>query len=83
MLEYRTDWLVATGAIAVSGGAALLGALGAVMRAVRVPPAEALRPESPARYRPLLLERLGLAARIPPSARMVARLARSSGSKHR
>jgi putative ABC transport system permease protein len=72
-LEYHTDWLVAAGAILVSGGAALLGALGAVMRAVRVPPAEALRPESPARYRPLLLERLGLAERIPPSARMVLR----------
>jgi len=72
-LEYHTDWLAAAGAIAVSGGAALLGALGAVMRAVRVPPAEALRPESPARYRPLLLERLGLGARVPTAARMVLR----------
>ena len=72
-LGYHTDWLVAAVAIAVSGGAALLGALGAVMRAVRVPPAEALRPESPARYRPLLLERLGMASHIPTSARMVLR----------
>jgi putative ABC transport system permease protein len=72
-LAYRTDWLVAIGAIAISGGAALLGALGAAMRAVRVPPAEALRPESPARYRPLLLERLGIGARVPMSARMVLR----------
>ena len=72
-LEYRTDWAVAAIAIAVSGGAALAGALGAVLRAVRVPPAEALRPESPARYRPLLLSYLGLDARIPPSARMVMR----------
>ena len=72
-LEYSTDWVVAALAIALSGGAALLGALGAVMRAVRVPPAEALRPESPARYRPLLLERLGLAAHVSMSARMVLR----------
>ena len=72
-LEYETDWVVAAVSIAVSGGAALLGALGAVMRAVRVPPAEALRPESPARYRPLLLERLGLGAHVPTSARMVLR----------
>jgi putative ABC transport system permease protein len=72
-LEYHNDWTVATVAILVSGGAALLGALGAVMRAVRVPPAEALRPESPARYRPLLLERLGLGTRVPTSARMVLR----------
>jgi putative ABC transport system permease protein len=72
-LECHTDWGVAAGALLVSGGAALAGALGAVLRAVRVPPAEALRPESPSRYRPLLLERLGLAGRIPPSARMVLR----------
>ena len=72
-LEYRTDWAAAAIAIAISGGAALLGALGAVMRAVRVPPAEALRPESPARYHPLLLERLGIGTRIPTSARMVLR----------
>jgi putative ABC transport system permease protein len=72
-LAYHTDWLVTAAAITVSGGAAMLGAFGAVMRAVRVPPAEALRPESPARYRPLLLERLGLADRIPTSARMVLR----------
>jgi putative ABC transport system permease protein len=72
-LEYRTDWAAAAGAIAVSGAAALLGALGAVMRAVRVPPAEALRPESPARYRPLLLERLGIGTHVPMSARMVLR----------
>jgi putative ABC transport system permease protein len=72
-LEYQTDWVVAVGAILVSGGAAFIGALGAVLRAVRVPPAEALRPESPSRYRPLLLEHLGLAGRIPPSARMVLR----------
>ena len=72
-LEYRNDWVVSAVSIAVSGGAALLGALGAVMRAVRVPPAEALRPESPAKYRPLLLERLGLGAHVPTSARMVLR----------
>jgi putative ABC transport system permease protein len=72
-LEYHTDWLVAAGAIVVSGGAGLLGALGAVMRAVRVAPAEALRPESPARYRPLLLERLGVGRHVPTAARMVLR----------
>ena len=72
-LVHHNDWVACALAIAVSGGAALLGALGAVMRAVRVPPAEALRPESPARYRPLLLERLGLGAHIPTSARMVLR----------
>ena len=72
-LIHENDWAAAAVAIAVSGGAALLGALGAVLRAVHVPPAEALRPESPGRYRPLVLERLGLGAHVPTSARMVLR----------
>jgi len=40
--------------------AAALGALGAVWRAARMAPAEALRPEVPARYRVSLAERTGL-----------------------
>ena len=73
MLHHQTDWAVAAAAAAVSGGAALAGALGAVWAAVRVPPAEALRPPSPGRYRPLLAERLGFGAAISPSAKMVLR----------
>jgi putative ABC transport system permease protein len=72
-LSYRTDWNAAAVAIGVGGGAALAGALGAVLRAVRVPPAEALRPESPARYRPLILERMGLDAHLSTPARMIMR----------
>jgi putative ABC transport system permease protein len=72
-LEHRTRWSAALLGVAVSGGAGLLGALGAVRRAVRIPPADALRPPSPGRFRPLLLERAGLAA--PPSValRMILR----------
>jgi putative ABC transport system permease protein len=53
--------------------AAGLGALGAVRRAVRLPPAEAMRPEPPASFHAGLLERTGLSARLPASARMIAR----------
>ncbi len=53
--------------------AAVLGALGAVRRAVRLPPAEAMRPEPPATFKAGLLERTGLSARLPSSARMIAR----------
>jgi putative ABC transport system permease protein len=53
--------------------AAVIGALGAVRRAVALPPAEAMRPEPPATYHAGLLERTGLSARLPSSARMVAR----------
>ena len=53
--------------------AAVIGALGAVRRAVALPPAEAMRPEPPASYHAGVLERTGLSARLPSSARMVAR----------
>jgi putative ABC transport system permease protein len=53
--------------------AAVVGALGAVRRAVALPPAEAMRPEPPATFRAGLLERSGLSARLPSSARMIAR----------
>ncbi|HVZ47785.1 MAG TPA: FtsX-like permease family protein [Gemmatimonadaceae bacterium] len=59
--------------IAVSGSFALLGALAAVRRAAALPPAQALRPETPGRTRPLLLEYLKLGHVLSPSARLVFR----------
>lgn len=59
--------------VAAAGGAALFGALDAVRRAVALPPAEAMRPEAPARFRPGLAERLGLARRLSPAAKSVLR----------
>ena len=67
------DWRGAALAIGVSGGFALLGALGALRRVMALPPAEALRPESPARFRPLLIERAGLGRFASPTVRMVLR----------
>jgi len=67
---FRMDWSVVQGAVAVGFVAGFLGALGAVWRAVRLPPAEAMRPEAPARFRRGMLE--GLAARVAPSPRQVA-----------
>ena len=60
-------------AVAVSGGAAVLGALGAVRAAAALAPAEGMRPASPDIYRPLVLERLGLAGILSPAMRMVLR----------
>ena len=59
--------------VLIAVAAAALGALGAVRRAVRLPPAEAMRPEPPASFRSGLLERTGFGARLPSSARMIAR----------
>jgi len=52
---------------------AALGALGAVRSAVVLPPAEAMRPEAPARSRAGLLDRLGLVRQVAPAVRMVIR----------
>ena len=67
------DWGAAVLAIGVSGGFALLGALSGVRRVMALPPAEALRPDSPARFRPLLIEHLGLGKFASPTVRMILR----------
>jgi putative ABC transport system permease protein len=72
-LVYRTRPLTIAAGIAASGGAALAGALWAVRSAVALPPAEAMRPEAPARYRRTVLERLGLAKAVSLGARLAMR----------
>src|SRR4029078_3069519 len=49
------------------------GAFGAIAMAVRLPPAEAMRPEPPARYKPTILERMGCGRLVPNVARMILR----------
>jgi putative ABC transport system permease protein len=73
ILDYRLSAGVALGAAAVALLAGALGALAAVRRAVAVPPAEAMRPEPPARYRPSFLERSVFGARLGHASRMVMR----------
>jgi len=70
---YTQDWSVVGAAFLVAGGAALLGAVGAVRRAVRLPPAEAMRPEAPAAYRAGIVERLGLERLMSSAGRIVVR----------
>ncbi|MGH7680029.1 MAG: ABC transporter permease [Gemmatimonadaceae bacterium] len=72
-LVYRTRPLTILAGIGVSGGAALGGALWAVRSAVSLPPAEAMRPASPARFRRTLLERFGLGAAASLGLRMAMR----------
>lgn len=71
ILVYKPS--VAATAVAVAGGAATLGAIGSIWRAVRIPPAEAMRPEPPASFQPTLLERLGVGRWVPNVARMILR----------
>jgi putative ABC transport system permease protein len=72
-LHFRLGSDVLGMALVVSAAAAVLGTLGAVWRAVKLPPAEAMRPEPPANYKPTIVERLGLASLLSQSARMILR----------
>lgn len=60
-------------AMGLSSAAALVGTFGAVRRAIILPPAEAMRPEPPATYKPTVLERIGFSDLLSPVARMVLR----------
>jgi len=59
--------------LGISVLAALSGATGAVRSAVQLPPAEAMRPEAPPRFRAGLIERAGLLAHASPPARILFR----------
>ena len=72
-LAFLLDTRVLVAATAGSALAAFAGVAGAVRRAVRLPPAEAMRPEAPASYRPALVERLGAARWFSASFRMSLR----------
>lgn len=52
---------------------AFAGAIAAVLKAVRLPPAEAMRPEAPVTFKPGLFERLGLSDLLGPQGSMVLR----------
>jgi putative ABC transport system permease protein len=79
-LLYYLDLKVVLLAVMISVAAASVGALLAVRSAVVLPPAEAMRPELPARFRPGLLERLGWHRWLPTAVRMIGRnLARRPG----
>lgn len=69
----RPDWGVALWACGIAAAAALAGAAIAVRAAVRLPPAEGMRPPAPARFEAGVLDRLGMQRLLAPSARIVVR----------
>ncbi len=72
-LEFLLAKNVLVAAVLVSALAAITGVWGAVRTAVRLPPAEAMRPEPPANFRASVAERLGFASRLSVSLRMALR----------
>ncbi len=72
-LKYVLRPSVAVTAALVSAAAAMLGTLQSVRRAALLPPAQAMRPEPPERYRETVVERLGLKRFLSHPGRMIAR----------
>jgi putative ABC transport system permease protein len=72
-LHFHPNWPMFGVAIFASAGAAFLGVIGAVLQAVRLPPAEAMRPEPPAEYHSSVIERFGLTRFISTALRMACR----------
>ncbi len=72
-LRLQADARVILFAVAIAAGSACLGAIAAVRRAVALAPAEAMRPEPPATFRPGFLERAGLRDLLSPASRMIVR----------
>lgn len=72
-LEYQMPFQVLLSATLISVIAGLLGTLFAVVGAVRLKPAEAMRPEPPALYRETVLEKIGFKRFISMPLRMILR----------
>lgn len=72
-LEYTLRPGVLLTGVVLTTGAAVLGVLRAVRQAVRLAPAEAMRPAPPARYRQTVIERLGLQRLFDQPTRMIMR----------
>ncbi len=71
--SFIIDFRAALLAVTICSAAGLTGAAGAVWSATRLAPAEAMRPQSPANFRPTLVERIGLGRLLSPVGRMILR----------
>jgi len=72
-LSFRLDHTAFPLALVVCAAAATLGVYSAVRRAARLPPAEAMRPEPPADYRPAWVERTGIGHFLSHTFRIAVR----------
>ena len=72
-LNYTLQWPVVMTAGLLTAGASLAGALLSIRKALRLPPAEAMRPEPPPSYRKTIVERLGLQNLLDQPTRIIMR----------
>ena len=73
LLQFSLPPKVVVMALGISSIAGMAGTLNVIRRAVNLPPAEAMRPEPPANFRPTIFERLGFAHLLSQPARMILR----------
>lgn len=73
ILQYRISAPVILTSLGVTSIAAAAGAFTSLRGVMRLAPAEAMRPPSPAAYRPTIFERLNLGASLSPASRMLVR----------
>ena len=65
-------WVIVA-AILISIASALVGTLHSLWRAAKQPPAEAMRPEPPAKYQITLLEKMGIGRALSQPSRIIVR----------
>ncbi len=65
-------WVIIS-AIFISIVSALIGTLHSLWRAAKQPPAEAMRPEPPAKYQVTLMEKMGIGRALSQPSRIIAR----------
>jgi len=73
VLQFQADLLAICLASLLTTSVATLGTWVSVREAIRLPPAEAMRPEPPANFKPTLLERILPRRLLPPELRMIIR----------
>jgi putative ABC transport system permease protein len=71
MYELKPDVVITAAVISIAS--ALAGTLHSVWKAAKVPPAEAMRPEPPARYRKSIFEYMGLWRMFSQPSRIIVR----------
>jgi putative ABC transport system permease protein len=73
ILRYSASIGLVFGAILISGGSGIFGAFVAVKQAVSLPPAEAMRPQPPAKFKATIIELWGLQKLFSPAVRIILR----------
>lgn len=73
VFDYHLGLDIVLLALGISTTAGTLATFGAVRMAVLLPPAEAMRPEPPATYKPTIVERIGLQRLFSQPSRMILR----------